>query len=133
MNTGRVALLAVAAVSATLAVGGCGGGDPAQAYRDKLTRAGFTSVTVEADEESTGTRKKRKKRVVAYDFDWVVNTDNDPQTCTVELEHPGDSGELRGNHWHIDEVNGQDVNGWGAGSPNPDTVRRLLREHQYDC
>lgn len=133
MDSGRVAFLTVATVALTLTAGGCGRQDPADAYRDKLTKAGFTSVTVHADEETTGSRKNRKKRIVAYDFDWVVNSDGDPATCTVELEHPGDSRKLRGRHWHIDEVNGREVTGWGTNSPDPDTVRRLLQEHQFDC
>lgn len=130
MTRRRVALPAVAAVAACLAASGCGSNDPAETFRDKLIKAGYTSVTVEPDEESFGSRKKKK--IVAYDFDWVVNTDTDAKTCTVELEHPGSASQLKGKHWHVDEVNGKDVN-WGRNSPGPDEVRRLLRQHNYDC
>ncbi|MBT8227047.1 MAG: hypothetical protein HKP61_19365 [Dactylosporangium sp.] len=116
-----------------LGAAGCGTSG-ADAYADKLQQAGFDSVEVDRDVERSGTAKKKRKKLVAYDFDWEVSTDNDPATCTVELEHPAlSSGGLQGDHWHIDEVNGEDVSGWGTQSPDADTVRRLLREHGYDC
>ncbi|NJP35738.1 hypothetical protein [Micromonospora thermarum] len=40
---------------------------------------------------------------------------------------------LRGDHWSIEEVDDWDVDGWGGDSPDPETVRRLLREHDFDC
>ena len=80
-------------------------------------------------------RKNRERRsTVAYNFTWRANTDADPATCEVVLRHPGyNDRSLRGDHWVIDEVDDRDVDGWGGGSPDPDTVLRLLREHDHDC
>ena len=115
---------------ALLALTACGFKSGAAAFSDDLKGAGFDSVQVDRDEEKMG----KKKQLVAYDFDWVVNTDDDSGTCTVELEHPAKpSGALKGNDWHIDEVNGDDVSGWGDGSPDADDVREMLNDHHYDC
>lgn len=113
----------------------CGGeGDAERAYVDKLTRAGFESVTV-SPEVKTSHRKNRERRsTVAYTYEWRVNTDADPATCEVVLRHPAyNSRSLRGDHWGIEEVDDRDVDGWGGDSPDSETVRRLLREHDFDC
>ncbi|MBQ0904093.1 hypothetical protein [Micromonospora sp. U21] len=120
---------------ALVTTGACGGsGDAERKYVDKLTGAGFESVSV-LPEVKTSHRKNRERRsTVAYTFDWRVNTDADPATCTVTLRHPAHStSSLRGDHWNIEEVNDEDIQGWGGESPDPDTVRRLLRKHDYDC
>jgi hypothetical protein len=122
--------LVVTAALAVLLAAGCGGKGGQQKYEDKLTGAGFDNVSVTRDEEGSG----KKKKLVAYDVDWPANTDGDPQTCTVELEHPANkSGSLKGEDWHVDEVNGTDVNGWGSDSPDAAKVQQLLRDHGYDC
>mgnify|MGYP003789600693 CR=1 FL=1 len=107
--------------------------------RRLLRKAGFDHVEVEQDKETKTVYNKKKKKnekkseVVAYDFDWKVNTDADPATCTVELEHAATkSGSLTGNGWYIDEVNGTDVTDSPA-SPNPDAVRTYLGSHNIDC
>ncbi|TDB76080.1 hypothetical protein [Micromonospora sp. KC723] len=123
------------AVVALVGVTACGGeGDAQREYVDKLTRAGFTSVTV-SPEVKTSLRKNRERRnTVAYTFRWRVNTDADPATCEVLLRHPAfNDRSLRGDHWNIEEVDDKDVDGWGGNSPDPATVERLLREHRYDC
>ncbi|MFD0743018.1 hypothetical protein ACFQ1L_15435 [Phytohabitans flavus] len=121
-----VAVVALVAIS----VAGCGSRNGQAKFQEKLTGAGFDHVSVTRDEEGSGS----KKALVAYDVDWPANTDGDDATCTVELEHPANkNGSLKGGDWHIDEVNGQDVNGWGGDSPNPATVRQLLQEHGFDC
>jgi predicted small lipoprotein YifL len=126
----RAVQFAVTAIAAVLALAGCGLKSGMQTYSDKLKNAGFDKVTASRDEEKSG----KKNKLVAYDFDWTVNTDDDPATCTVELEYPAESGgSLTGDDWHIDEVNGDDITGWGAGSPDAQEVRRLLKEHGYDC
>lgn len=131
MRSIRVLLAAVMCVTA-IATSGCGNTNGAEEYGDKLTAAGFEGVSVSRDEETSG--KKKKKKLVAYDVDWVVDTDGDDGTCAVELEYPANSsGSLKGDHWHIDEVNGEGVSGWGDKSPNPSTVRSLLQEHGIDC
>jgi len=129
MTTGIRSWLAVVACVAALTVAGCGKSGAGK-FGDGLEGAGFQNVSVTRDEEGSG----KKKKLVAYDFDWPANTDGDPQTCTVELEHPANSnGRLKGDAWHIDEVNGEDVDGWGAGSPDAAKVKQLLQEHGYDC
>jgi hypothetical protein len=129
MTTGIRSWLAVVACVAALAVAGCGKSGAGK-YSDELETAGFQNVSVTRDEEGSGKRKK----LVAYDFDVVVNTDGDDATCAVELEHPANSkGRLQGDQWHIDEVNGEDVNDWGTDSPDAAKVKQLLQEHGYDC
>ncbi len=114
------------AVLVTAACGQSGAG----IYAEKLRKAGFDHVSVTRDMEKVGAKKK----LVAYDFDWRVNTDADPAACVVELEYPANpSGGLSGAHWHIDEVNDRDVSGWSNTSPDAATVRRLLGEHGIDC
>jgi hypothetical protein len=123
-------MLAVLTSAAALTLVGCSFKPGSSVYNDKLKSAGFDTIVVDRDEEKSG----KKKKLVAYDFDWVVNTDGDDKTCTVELEHPANSsGSLAGDDWHIDEVNGEDVSGWGTDSPDAATVRKLLTEHHYDC
>ncbi|SCG37050.1 hypothetical protein [Micromonospora coxensis] len=124
----------VAIAVATLT--GCGDdGDAEREYVDKLSRAGYESVTVSPEiKKSLGRKNRDRKNTVAYDYTWQVNTDSDPTTCEVTLEHPAyNSKSLRGDHWHVDEVDDKDVEGWGGNSPDPETVRKLLREHSYDC
>lgn len=129
MTTGIRSRLAVVACVAALALAGCGKSGAGK-YSDELEGAGFQNVSVTRDEEGSG----KKKKLVAYDFDVVVNTDGDDGICAVELEHPANSkGRLTGDEWHIDEVNGEDVNGWGADSPDAAKVKQLLQEHGYDC
>lgn len=129
MTTGMRSTLAAIACVAALAIAGCGKSGAGK-YTDELTDAGFQNVSVTRDEEGSG----KKKKLVAYDFDMTVNADGDPQTCAVELEHPANAkGRLTGDGWHIDEVNGEDVDGWGAESPDATKVEQLLREHGYDC
>lgn len=111
-----------------MALAGCEKGG-AQAYEEKLKKAGFDNVKVTRDVERVG----GKRKLVAYDFAWRVNTDGDAAACVVALEHPANSGgSLRGVNWHIDEVNGRDVT-WNDASPDATTVRRLLAEHDVDC
>lgn len=127
--------VAVPVVTALVALGGCGSdGDAEKEYVDKLTKAGFDSVRV-SPETKKSTRKNRKREsTIAYVFTWIVSTDPDPTTCEVTLRHPAhNSSSLRGDHWNIEEVNDKDVEGWGGNSPGPEAVRRLLREHNYDC
>jgi basic membrane lipoprotein Med (substrate-binding protein (PBP1-ABC) superfamily) len=133
----RVAV-AVSVVAIAAALGGCGSsaGDD---FADSLEKAGFTNVEVHQDKETKSVYNKKKKKnekksvVVGYDFDWKANTDSDPATCDVELEHAASSsGSLTGNGWYIDEVNGKDVTD-SPPSPNPDAVRNYLTSHQMDC
>ncbi|MGX7671091.1 hypothetical protein [Plantactinospora sp. DSM 117369] len=122
--------LAIATIATLLTLVGCGNKSGEQTYSDKLRSAGFDAVAIDRDVEKSG----KKKKLVAYDLDWTVNLDQDSVSCTVELEHPAtSSGALKGDHWHIDEVNGSDISGWGAESPDAEAVRRLLRQHGYDC
>jgi hypothetical protein len=132
----RYVLLASSA-AAILVLAGCS--SSADEYADSLEKAGFDHVKVEQDKEKKSVYNKKKKKnesktvLVAYDFDWTVNTDSDPQTCVVELEHAANSsGSLTGNGWYIDEVNGKDVND-GPASPNPDAVRNYLKSKNIDC
>jgi hypothetical protein len=133
----RSVVVAASVVAVGLALGGCS--SSADEYADSLKKAGFDHVKVEQDKESKSVYNKKKKKnekksvVVAYDFDWKVNTDADPATCEVELEHAANgSGDLTGNGWYIDEVNGKDVSDSPA-SPNPDAVRNYLKSHNIDC
>ncbi len=128
----------VCVVAVVAVLGGCGSsaGDD---FADSLKKAGFTNVEVHQDKETKSVYNKKKKKsekksvVVGYDFDWKANTDSDPATCDVELEHAANaSGSLTGNGWYIDEVNGKDVTDSPA-SPNPDAVRAYLTSHQIDC
>jgi len=129
MTTGMRSWLGVVACVAALAVAGCGKSGAGK-YGDELEGAGFQNVSVTRDEQGSG----KKKKLVAYDYDVVVNTDGDDATCSVELEHPASSnGRLKGDKWHIDEVNGEDVDGWGAESPDAAKVKQLLQEHGFDC
>jgi hypothetical protein len=132
----RFVLLASSA-AAILVLAGCS--SSADEYADSLKKAGFDHVNVEQDKETKTVYNKKKKKnekksvVVGYDFDWKANTDSDPATCDVELEHAASSsGSLTGNGWYIDEVNGQDVSDSPA-SPNPDAVRNYLTSHNIDC
>lgn len=132
----RYALLALSATAA-LVLSGCS--SSADEYADSLKKAGFDHVEVTQDKETKSVYNKKKKKseskkvLVAYDFDWTVNTDSDPTTCVVELEHAAkDSGALTGNGWYIDEVNGKDVTDSPA-SPNPDAVRTYVKSHNIDC
>ena len=127
------------ALSSAVVVGLAGCSSASDDYADSLKKAGFDHVKVEQDKETKSVYNKKKKKnekkseVVAYDFDWKVNTDADPATCTVELEHAATkSGSLTGNGWYIDEVNGNDVSDSPA-SPNPDAVRNYLKSHNIDC
>jgi hypothetical protein len=130
-------VVAVSVVALGLALGGCS--SSADEYADSLKKAGFDHVEVEKDEETKSVYNKKKKKnekkkeLVAYDFDWTVNTDSDANTCVVELEHAAaKSGALTGNGWYIDEVNGNDVTD-SPNSPNPDAVRDYLSSHSIDC
>ena len=132
----RYVLFAVSA-SAALLLSGCS--SSADEYADSLKKAGFDHVEVSQDKETKKVYNKKKKKneskseIVAYDFDWTVNTDSDGTTCVVELEHAASkSGSLTGNGWYIDEVNGNDVTDSPA-SPNPDAVREYLKSHNIDC
>jgi hypothetical protein len=134
----RTVLLIATALTATTALAGCSS-SAQDSYADSLKKAGFTDVKVERDMERKSVYNKKKKKnetksvVVAYDFDWRVNTDSDDATCVVELEHAANSsGRLTGGRWYIDEVNGSDVNDSPA-SPNPDAVRAYLTSHNIDC
>lgn len=123
----RYALLALSAAGLVLA--GCS--SSADTFADSLKKAGFDNVKVSEDKETKTVYNKKKKKnekktEVAYDFDWTVNTDSDPSTCVVELE--SESGKT----WHIDEVNGNDIND-GPASPKPDSVRDYLKSHNIDC
>ncbi|MEV4483089.1 hypothetical protein [Micromonospora coxensis] len=136
MASRRYVATAASVAIALVALTGCGSdGDAEREYVDKLSRAGYEAVTVSPEtKKSTGRKNRKRKSTVAYDFTWRVNTDSDPATCEVTLEHPAyNSTSLRGDHWHVDEVDDEDVEGWGGNSPDPDTVRKLLREHSYDC
>jgi hypothetical protein len=130
-------VVAASVLVVAVALGGCS--SPGDEYADSLKKAGFDNVKVSADRESKSVYNKKKKKnekksvTVGYDFDWKVNTDADPATCTVELEHAAsDSGGLTGNGWYIDEVNGNDVTDSPA-SPNPDAVKNYLKSHNIDC
>jgi hypothetical protein len=132
----RYVLLAMSA-SAALLLSGCS--SSADEYADSLKKAGFDHVKVTQDKETKKVYNKKKKKneskseIVAYDFDWTVNTDSDATTCVVELEHAASkSGSLTGNGWYIDEVDGNDVSD-GPASPNPDAVRQYLTGHNIDC
>ena len=132
----RYVLFALSA-SAALLLSGCS--SSADEYADSLKKAGFDHVKVTQDKETKKVYNKKKKKneskseIVAYDFDWTVNTDSDGTTCVVELEHAASkSGSLTGNGWYIDEVNGNDVTDSPA-SPNPDAVREYLKSHNIDC
>ena len=132
----RYAPLALSAAVA-LVLAGCS--SAADEYADSLKKAGFDNVKVEQDKETKSVYNKKKKKnekknvLVGYDFEWKVNTDSDPATCTVELEHAAkSSGALTGNGWHIDEINGTDVDD-SPDSPNPDAVRNYLKTHNIDC
>ena len=130
--------VAVSVLAVAAALSGCGSsaGDD---FADSLKKAGFTNVEVHQDKETKSVYNKKKKKnekkkeLVAYDFDWTVNTDSDAATCVVELEHAASkSGALTGNGWYIDEVNGNDVSD-SPTSPNPDAVREYLKSHNIDC
>ena len=132
----RFALLASSA-AAVLVLAGCA--SSADEYADSLEKAGFDHVKVAQDKETKSVYNKKKKKneskseIVAYDFDWTVNTDSDGDTCVVELEHAAkDSGDLTGKGWYIDEVNGNDVDD-SPNSPNPDAVKNYLKSHNIDC
>lgn len=130
------ATLLVLSAAAALMLAGCS--SSADEFESKLKKAGFDHVSVEADTQSKTTYNKKKKKnetkkeTVAYDFDWTVNTDADPATCEVELEHAASGGALTGGGWHIDEVNGNDVSD-SPQSPNADAVRNYLKSHNIDC
>ncbi|MEH0986127.1 hypothetical protein [Micromonospora sp. CPCC 205556] len=135
MRSRKFSPVATVVAVALVALTGCGSdGDAEKEYVKKLTTAGFDSVRV-SPETKTSLRKKRKRtKTIAYNFAWAANTDADPAVCQVTLRHPAhSSGSLRGDHWNIEEVNDEDVEGWGGESPDPESVRRLLREHRYDC
>jgi hypothetical protein len=132
----RYVLIALSAATA-LALSGCS--SSSDEFADSLQKAGFDHVEVSQDKETKSVYNKKKKKterksvVVAYDFDWKANTDSDPATCVVELEHATDtSGNLTGNGWYIDEVDGKDVTDSPA-RPNPDAVRNYLKAHNIDC
>ena len=130
MRSRTISGLVLVASVALLPLASCSFKPASSVYRDKLTDAGYDNVTIDRDTEKSG----KKSQLVAYDFDWEVNTDSDPSTCAVELEYPAkSSGKLKGDDWHVDEVNGDDVSGWGGDSPDADTVRQLLQQHHYDC
>jgi hypothetical protein len=133
----RLVLVVATAVAAAAALAGCSAAS--DDFADSLKEAGFDHVNVVKDTESKSVYNKKKRKnetksvLVAYDFDWTVNTDSDDATCVVELEHAADSGgKLRGDGWHIDEVNGTDVTDSPA-SPNADAVRAYLKGHNIDC
>ena len=126
----RLVVLTTALVGAT-ALAGCSSAE--DDFADDLKKAGFDHVKVVSDTESKTTYNKKKKKnetkktVVAYDFDWKVSTDADPDTCEVEIEQTANSS-----GWFIDEVNGKDVSD-SPRSPNADAVRSYLTAHQVDC
>lgn len=132
----RYVLFALSATAALL-LSGCSSSE--DEYADSLKKAGFDHVKVTQDKETKKVYNKKKKKneskseIVAYDFDWTVNTDADGTTCVVELEHAASkSGSLTGNGWYIDEVNGNDVTD-SPTSPNPAAVREYLKSHNVDC
>jgi hypothetical protein len=129
--------LVLIALSAALVLAGCS--SKSDAFADKLKKAGFDNVEVSQDKETKSVYNKKKKKneskseLVAYDFDWKVNTDSDAATCEVELEHAASrNGNLTGKGWYIDEVNGNDVTD-SPESPNPAAVRTYLTSHNVDC
>ena len=137
--TGYRGVLLTAAVLTAVTATMTGCSSAADDFSDSLKKAGFDHVKVEQDMENKSVYNKKKRKnetkkvLVAYDFDWTVNTDPDSATCAVELEHAAaSSGSLTGAGWHIDEVNGTDVNDSPA-SPNPDAVRAYLKSHGIDC
>ncbi|GAA1040118.1 hypothetical protein GCM10009557_60500 [Virgisporangium ochraceum] len=132
----RFALIALSAAAA-IALSACS--SKSDAFADKLEKAGFDHVEVTQDKETKSVYNKKKKKneskseLVAYDFDWKVNADADPATCEVELEHAASrNGNLTGNGWYIDEVDGKDVTDSPV-SPNPDAVREYVKSHDIDC
>jgi hypothetical protein len=132
----RFVLICTILVAST-ALAGCSSAE--DEFSDSLEKAGFDHVKVERDVESKSVYNKKKKKnetkkvLVAYDFDWTVNTDSDGTTCEVELEHAANkSGNLTGNGWYIDEVNGKDVTD-SPQSPGANAVRDYLKSHNVDC
>jgi hypothetical protein len=118
----------VTSVALAFTVTGCGQSE-ADKYAAELEGHGYGKVNVTQDSKKV----KGKKTLQAYDADIKVNTDNDPATCDVELEKKvTKKGKLTG-AYYVDEVNGQDVSGWGGGSPNLTALQEALRTHGYDC
>ncbi len=127
----RARYILIVLSAAALALTGCS--SKSDAFADKLKKAGFDNVEVTQDKETKKVSGKKKSEIVAYDFDWKVNTDSDPATCEVELEHAASkNGNLTGKGWYIDEVDGKDVTDSPA-SPNPAAVRDYLTSHNIDC
>lgn len=133
----RARYILIVLSAAALALTGCS--SKSDEFADKLKKAGFDNVKVSQDKETKKVYNKKKNKneskseIVAYDFDWKVNTDSDPATCEVELEHAASkSGSLTGKGWYIDEVNGKDVTD-SPTNPNPAAVREYLKSHNIDC